>query len=464
MYLRQAAANLLRRRIRFPSQTPMPIPISKKEKFSYEFGSGGSNWRFNQGDSRLGFLLFGNAAIVLGINSSPVLAEEVSTGRNTQNDTEGADVNGLRKIEDGSVISNIHTSKWRVFTDHGRDLFMQGKSKEAEGFFLAALEEAKQGFGERDPHVASACNNLAEFYRVNKSFDKAEPLYLEAVNILEETYGSDDIRVGSAFHNLGQFYLAQRKLEEARICYESALKIKGRVLGLNHADYADTMYHLGTVLYLLGKEKDAEDIILDSIRILEEGGQGESTLCLRRYRYLAQIYLSTNHFEEAEKVQRKILHILELTKGWNSLDIVTVAEGLALTLQMQPAGSLKEAQELFERCLDARKKLLPHDHIQIGKNMLHIARLKMLNSNRLTKMDIYEAIIELDEAKDCLNDSVRIARSFLAKLMKQNGKMQSYGAPGEATKNFQEALVILMQSLDTLGYLEITKKELLELK
>lgn len=34
-----------------------------------------------------------------------------------------------------------------------------------------------EGFGEDDPHVASACNNLAEFYRLRRQFDLAEPLY-----------------------------------------------------------------------------------------------------------------------------------------------------------------------------------------------------------------------------------------------------------------------------------------------
>ncbi|KAK4410559.1 hypothetical protein Sango_0128900 [Sesamum angolense] len=44
-----------------------------------------------------------------------------------------------------------------------------------------------------------------------------------------------------------------------------------------------------TVLHLQGKEKDAEDLIVDSIRILEAGGRGESFLCLRRLQYLAQV-------------------------------------------------------------------------------------------------------------------------------------------------------------------------------
>lgn len=42
-------------------------------------------------------------------------------------------------------------------------LLLQGKLDEAEKYFLAALEEAKEGFGTRDPHVASSCNNLVWF-------------------------------------------------------------------------------------------------------------------------------------------------------------------------------------------------------------------------------------------------------------------------------------------------------------
>ncbi|KAD4586438.1 hypothetical protein E3N88_24039 [Mikania micrantha] len=195
-------------------------------------------------------------ALCLGLGLTPVLAEDAST------EVTAADPIGLQKIDDGSV----------------------GKLEDAERLFMGALEEARQGFGERDPHVASACNNLAELYRVKKAFDKAEPLYLEAINILEESYGHEDIRVGAALHNLGQFYLVQKELEGALACYE----IKRRVLGEAHADYAETMYHLGKVLHLQGKGKDAEALIKDSIRILEEAGQGESFLCIRRLQYLVQ--------------------------------------------------------------------------------------------------------------------------------------------------------------------------------
>ncbi|GMI85515.1 hypothetical protein like AT5G37590 [Hibiscus trionum] len=471
MFLRKAAVGLLRR-VRLHSDpiyasasrpatamattTPLPFSLSSKIKFPYQIGYE-SSWSTNCADPPTWIILSIQAAIILGMNVHPVFADDGSIQKNTESDAQDANIVGLRKIEDGSLISNVHTSKWRIFTDNGRDYFLQGKLEEAEKFFLSAIQEAKEGFGERDPHVASSCNNLAELYRIKKAFDKAEPLYLEAISILEEAFGSEDIRVGVALHNLGKFYLVQRKLEEARTIYERALKIKGRVLGRGNIDYADTMYHLGMVLFLQGRLNDSEVLIQDSVRILEESGQGESIACIRRLRYLAQIYMKSNRNSEAENIQRKVLHIMELSKGWNSLDTVVAAEGLGLTLQS--SGNIKEARELLERCLDARKTLLPEDHIQIGANMLHIARVVMLNSNQLGRMHVSDAIAELDKAKGLLNNAIRIARKIINKL-KMQSKKQGYGVSGETGPDGRVALIVLLQSLDALGLLESNRQEL----
>uniref|UniRef100_A0A803N8N6 Kinesin light chain n=1 Tax=Chenopodium quinoa TaxID=63459 RepID=A0A803N8N6_CHEQI len=301
--------------------------------------------------------------LLFGGSCSLVFAEEVSNGKASEtNAGESANV-GLQRLEDGSIISNEHTSKWRIFTDNGREFFLQGRMIEAEKLFSSALEEAKKGFGERDPHVASACNNL----------------------------------------------------------------IKGRVLGHGHADYAETMFHLGTVLYLQGNAKDAEALIKDSIRILEEGGQGESFSCIRKLRYLA--------------------------KGWDSLDTVNAAESLSMTLQS--LGKVRDARELLERCLDVRKTLLPQDHIQIGANLLGLANLALLNFKN-NKFATSEANLELDRAKDLLTNSVRIAQLILdGSKAKRN--TQNYGQ--QYGKNEHPALIILLQSLKALAQVEVAKQE-----
>ncbi|KAL1197180.1 Protein KINESIN LIGHT CHAIN-RELATED 1 [Cardamine amara subsp. amara] len=447
---------------RGPICTSFAKSISGKPRILYQNDSGGHRTNLHLLDPQLWIIISGQAAI-LGFCGNTVLAEDGSIKSNSGDNVDDSGNSGLERIEDGSVVSNIHTSKWRVFTDSGRDYFFQGKLEPAERLFGSAIQEAKEGFGERDPHVASACNNLAELYRVQKEFDKAEPLYLEAVSILEESYGPEDVRVGATLHNLGQLYLVQRKLEEARACYERALKMKRRVLGDNHPDYAETMYHLGTVLHLQGKDTDAEALILDSLKILEACGQGESMTYIRRMRYLSQIYLRSNRLAEAEKLLRKQLHMMELSKGWNSMEAITAAEALAITLRL--SGQLREALELFEKCLDAQKKLLPEGHIQIGGNLLHIAKTFMLQASQLGRTNNSEALSKLEKAKNYLENSARIAKDLLFKLKKQKSKGQKHEKSNGTLRNYEHAaLVILLQSLESLAVLEMSKNEIQEPK
>ena len=56
---------------------------------------------------------------------------------------------------------------------------LQGEHAQAVQYLTRALHEARQGFGPDDPHVAAACHNLAESYRLTRDFAAAEPLYTE---------------------------------------------------------------------------------------------------------------------------------------------------------------------------------------------------------------------------------------------------------------------------------------------
>lgn len=65
-------------------------------------------------------LLFSSAILVFCGNVA--MAEDDSIKPRSGDNMDGS---GLERIEDGSVVSNIHTSKWRVFTDSGREHFFQ---------------------------------------------------------------------------------------------------------------------------------------------------------------------------------------------------------------------------------------------------------------------------------------------------------------------------------------------------
>ncbi|GLJ39708.1 hypothetical protein SUGI_0811780 [Cryptomeria japonica] len=405
------------------------------------------------------FCISGFAALMFAGGIQNAVAEtETNDGMNRSREASMSE-GSLYNADFAEVMTNEHARRWREYTNKGHALFSEGKSNEAETYFLLALEEAKQGFGLIHPQVASSYSNLAELYRMERKFEKAEPLYLEAIELLEVTLGPEDLRVGFALHNLGGFYVMQHKLEQAQNCYERALKIKRRILGLNHPDYANTMFQLGQVLRLQGNLGDAEILTRDSIRILEQGGLGHSQIIIKRMGHLAQILLDMNQLQEAENLQRKILHILEVSKGLDSLDTSTAAEKLALTIQS--LGSLDEAQELLQRSINVKQKLLPENHIQIGESMLKLARVAMLKASRNKKVNAIEAELELEKAKELLSGAIRIADLATELLISATSDDETiHKRPTKEEKDAQVALLTLMQSLDALGTLEISMLEL----
>ncbi|WVZ54279.1 hypothetical protein U9M48_005101 [Paspalum notatum var. saurae] len=472
------------------------------------------SWHWKLGSS-VGAVLIGQAAFLLGLSNSYASAQEDSVSPSATSEQTEANATGLQRIEDGSVVSNEHTAKWRIFTDNARDFFQkamhaqcwkqwvygfsftlrdllfscdialryQKQFAEAENLFQAALLEAKEGFGLRDPHVASALNNLAEFYRLKKEYEKAELLYLEAIEILEESFGSDDIRVATALHSLGMCYHLHHKFAQAQTCYE----IEGRVMGVGNPEYASTLYLLAKVLSIQGKRRAAESLAEESIRILEEAGLGESPTCIQRMKYLSTELIKSKQFAEAEIWQRKILHTLELSKawhmsstfmfclfnipscginiqhgvslkhvecGWDSLHTIHTAEDLSLTLQALE--KFKESEELLERSLAAKKKVLPEGHFLVAGTLVHLARLTLLkfacdvkNSNNNV------ATYYIVRAQQHCNDSIRITDGILNPSSTDQNKFKSTSATdGEKIA----ATVVLLQTLDVIGLTDITAK------
>lgn len=74
---------------------------------------------------------------------------------------------------------------------------------------------------------------------------------------------------------------------------------------------------------------------------------------------------------------------------------------------------VKHYDNFAVRCLSTQKKLLPEGHIQIGGNLLHMAKTFMLQASQLTGS---EALSKLEKAKDYLGDSSRLVSIYLSLL------------------------------------------------
>jgi tetratricopeptide (TPR) repeat protein len=248
--------------------------------------------------------------------------------------------------------SNDATAQWRVFTDVGRDLVRQGRRDEAEAYFVRALEAARRGFGPRDPHVASACQNLAELYRLQRRYDEAAPLYESALAVLAEAYGPADVRVAFALHNLAGLYVAQRQYDAAAERYEQALQVKRATVGPGHSETSNTTWHLAEVRWAQGRRREAAGLAAQAVAAMEQQGVGEAA-CARRRTRLAEMLLEEGRPGEAEPLLRRVLDHAAAALGEGGGGVAGAAEALARAVQAR--GGWDEARGLLQRAVAARR-------------------------------------------------------------------------------------------------------------
>jgi tetratricopeptide (TPR) repeat protein len=258
-------------------------------------------------------------------------------------------VPGPSPYADASTTGNEGTAQWRIFTDMARDLARQGRQEDAERYLKRALEAAKKGFGETDPHVASACQNLAECYRLQRKYDLAGPLYDQALAILGETYGPRDIRVAFALHNVAGYYFAQKNWDKAAQYYEQALQGKIASVGPGHTETSNTQFHLAEVRWAQGRRKEAIKLAKRSLDAMEQQ-QASDAACTRRRMRLAEMLMEENNFSEAEPLLKKVLTEAKV----EGLGRVPAVEKLARALK--ELGKYEEAESLLEDAVRRRKE------------------------------------------------------------------------------------------------------------
>ena len=245
---------------------------------------------------------------------------------------------------------NDGTAQWRVFTDIARDLSREGRRDEAEPYLKRALVAAKLGFGETDPHVASACQNLAEMYRLQKKYDLAGPLYDQALAILGETYGPKDIRVAFALHNVAGYYFAQRDWDRASQYYEQALQVKLGSVGPGHMETSNTIFHLAEVRWAQGRKKEAIQYAQQCLDAMEQQMASEAA-CSRRRSRLGEMLMEDGQYAAAVPLFKKVLTETAMEEG---VGRVRAVENLARALK--GAGEYQQAKQLFEESVEMRRE------------------------------------------------------------------------------------------------------------
>ncbi|KMZ65303.1 hypothetical protein ZOSMA_32G00880, partial [Zostera marina] len=96
----------------------------------------------------------------------------------------------------------------------------------------------------------------------------------------------------------------------------------------------------------------------------------------------------------------------------------------------------------------------------VAFSKLHLVRILILQSNNLSKVNLFQAEAELDKAKCTLNDLMRIPRIALDCQNDNRKNILAKNAFKYSENDKRAAFIVLLQSLDVIGLLEIAKLQI----
>ena len=304
-----------------------------------------------------------------------------------------------------------------MFTDIARDLVHAGRRTDAEAYLQKALEAAKRGFGESDPHVASAYQNLAELYRLQKQYHLAGPLYDQALAILGDAYGPRDIRVAFALHNVAGYYFSQRDWDKASQYYEQALAVKVASVGPGHMETANTEFHLAEVRWAQKRYKEAIQLGQKALEGMEQQSASDAA-CLRRRLRVGEWLMAQGEWATAEPLLRKA--VLGSSDA-EAMAKVPAAESLARVLKER--GKYEEARGVLEDCVERRKVAGGGEHPATAAALRRLAEVYMAESAAAQRQQNRpgEVVERQLRGVECAREAVRIAEGAYATATSASG-------------------------------------------
>jgi len=125
-----------------------------------------------------------------------------------------------------SVIGRLcaQAQDWQQQSHAAMRLLEMGRYADAERLYLAALDQAR-AFGENDPRLAAAMNNLGSVYHSQGKYAEAEDLFRRSLALMDHAAAPDWPAVAIALSNLAEVERARGRSREAATLLERALEM-----------------------------------------------------------------------------------------------------------------------------------------------------------------------------------------------------------------------------------------------
>lgn len=130
---------------------------------------------------------------------------------------------------------------------------------EIEKQLLADVKRAESSKS-KDSSLATALDNLADFYKSNARYADAEQLYRRSLDIRKKAFGSKHLSVATSLNNLASVQQQQGKYNMAESLYWDAIKILDNLGGPEQPEMTRSLHALIALYRAQGKLDKAESL------------------------------------------------------------------------------------------------------------------------------------------------------------------------------------------------------------
>ncbi len=228
-----------------------------------------------------------------------------------------------------AAFGNTHPAYSICLAFRGKIAQRKEKYKEAESWYLAAMELQEKVYGKESPQIVISMSTLSSIYLQMGAYIKAEPLILKTLAIREKLVGKKHPDYARTLGTLGTLHFQKGFFGQAEVLYLEAMGIFEKTLGKKHPEYAVVLANLTNVYIETGNYAKAEPLMLEVNEINATAFGKQHPLYAKALINLATLYVQMGDISRAEPLLLEIKAMYNPGLSKESADYALVLGKLA---------------------------------------------------------------------------------------------------------------------------------------
>lgn len=211
------------------------------------------------------------------------------------------------------ALGSDHPDVADVFIELATLYMMTRSTDKAETLYRGALQIKENALGLDHPDVANAMDSLAMLLLMKgNAMDQVESLRKRALAIREKALGSDHPDLWLSLMFLAQYYQLNRDFDKAEAVYKRALSLQEK--GLDCSSTASLLQMLAGLYQSQGKFDDAVPLYKKSVAMYKQTYGPDSQMLIQPLSSLRALYRSLGMNKEADKCQQRYQSLIARTE------------------------------------------------------------------------------------------------------------------------------------------------------